>query len=154
MVRASDIQVMDLIPIHRIHKNDKRTRARHFRTDRIFVHGFLPFKEEPGISFSQRKTEDIVCLLITLSTILFSILKCLDSMLPITHSRPLLRVRHFYGVLRPQIFTRVHYSLRQDQYYFIYPKVEYLFWSTVNDRSSRVDWGFLTQDNCISSSIK
>ena len=33
--------------IHRIHKNGGCARARHFRTDRIFVHGFLPFKEEP-----------------------------------------------------------------------------------------------------------
>ena len=69
----------------------------------IFIHGFLPSKEEPGISFSQRETEDIVSLLITLSTLpptddamLFSILICLDSMLPITHPRPLPRVRHFY----------------------------------------------------------
>ena len=55
---------------HRIHKNGGctenlglSTRARHFKTDKIFVHGFLPSKE-PGISFSQR--EDIVSLLITL----------------------------------------------------------------------------------------
>ena len=40
-------------------------------TDRIFVREFLLSKEEPGISFSQRETEDM----------LFSILKCLDSML-------------------------------------------------------------------------
>ena len=75
------------------------TRARHFKTDKIFVHGFLPSKE-PGISFSQR--EDIVLLLIMLSTLpptdtmLFSILICLGSMLPITHPRPLPRVCHFY----------------------------------------------------------
>ena len=94
--------------IHRIHKNGGCARARHFRTDRIFVHGFLPFKEEPGISFSQRETEDIVSLLITLSTLpptdamLFSIPKCFDSMLPITHPWPLPRVRHIsvFGVLR------------------------------------------------------
>ena len=59
------------------------TRARHFRTDRIL----LPFKEDPGISFSQRETENIESLLITLSTLqsrdamLFSILICLDSIL-------------------------------------------------------------------------
>ena len=53
-------------PIHRIHKNGGHARARHLRTDRIFVRGFLPSKEEAGISFSQRETEDIVSLLIML----------------------------------------------------------------------------------------
>ena len=33
------------VSIGQIHKNGGRTRARHFRTDRIFVDGFLPSKE-------------------------------------------------------------------------------------------------------------
>ena len=62
--------------VHRIHENGGRVenlglsmRARHFRTGRIFVHRFLPSKGEPGISFSQRETEEIVSLLIMLSTL-------------------------------------------------------------------------------------
>ena len=83
--------------IHQIHKNGGRTRVRHLRTDRIFVNGFLPSKEEPGISFSQRKTEDMVSLhAIHATTMLFSILKSLNSMLPIIHPRPIPSVRHFY----------------------------------------------------------
>ena len=80
-----------LLSTHQIHKMVVTPEHWHFRTDRIFVHRFLPSKEEPGISFSQIHT----------TTMLFSILKCLNSMLPITHPRPLLRIRHFYefGVL-------------------------------------------------------
>ena len=67
-----------------------------------FFHGILPSKEEPGISFLQRETEDIVSWLITLSMLpptdamLLSILKCLVSMLTITHPRPLSHGHHFY----------------------------------------------------------
>ena len=93
----------------RIHRNGGRGEnrvlspgARHFRTDRIylFTDFFRPKKNQE--SFSQRETEDIVWLLITLSTptptdaMLFSIPICLDSLLPITHPIPLLCVRHFY----------------------------------------------------------
>ena len=80
-----------------------RTRARHFRTDRIF----LPFKEEPGISFSQRETEDIVSLLIMLSTLppTDAMLFCLPRLhIEITHPRPL-RFRTFSYLL---VRFRIH----------------------------------------------
>ena len=85
---AAKENLWDQSSIHQIHKNGGHARARHFRTDRIFVHGFLPSKREPGIFFSQRETEDIVSLLITCST-----LPPFDSVLPITPSRPLPRGR-------------------------------------------------------------
>ena len=84
--------------IHQIHKNGGHARARHFRTDNICS----------WISSVQTRTRNIVLAkrnrrhgitanhAIHAITMLFSILKYLDSMLPITHPRLLPCVCHIY----------------------------------------------------------
>ena len=117
------IQCKGTKTIHRIHKNSGRveklglsTRARHFRTDRIFVY----VQRRTRISFSQRETEDSIAAnhaihLPPTGAMLSNILICLDSMLPITHPRSLPHVHHFYefGVLFELICNEFHKTKMQ-----------------------------------------